>query len=75
MMSQPGLQKNAIQILSNISQSKGNQTMKLGQLIAYSKGNIFFKKLYRKWGKETSSGFLFVFLKSLILGESKWSAA
>ena len=48
MMSQPGLQKNAIQILSNISQSKGNQTMKLGQLIAYSKRNIFFKKLYRK---------------------------
>ena len=48
MMSQPGLQKNAIQILSNISQSKGNQTMKLGQLIAHSKRNIFFKKLYRK---------------------------
>ena len=41
MMSQPGLQTIAIQILSNISQSKGNQTMKFGQLIEYSKGNIF----------------------------------
>ena len=41
MTSQPGLQTFAIQILSNISQSKGNQTMKFGQLIEYSKRNIF----------------------------------
>ena len=32
-----------IHILSNISKSKGNQTMKLGQLIEYSVRNIFFK--------------------------------
>ena len=43
MTSQPGLQTIAIHILSNTSQSKGNQTMKFGQLIAYKKRNIFFK--------------------------------
>ena len=41
MTSQPGLQTIAIQILSNISQSKGNQIMKFGQLIEYNKINIF----------------------------------
>ena len=43
MASQPGLQTIAIQILPNISQSKGNQTMKFGQFIEYKKINIFFK--------------------------------
>ena len=33
MTSQPGLQMIAILILPNISQSKGNQAMKFGQLI------------------------------------------
>ena len=36
MTSQPGLQTIAIHILSNISRSKGNQTMKFGQLIEYN---------------------------------------
>ena len=48
MMSQPGLQTIAILILPNISQSKGNQTMKFGQLIEYNERNIFFQKLCRK---------------------------
>ena len=48
MMSQPGLQTIAIHILPNISQSKGNQTMKFGQLIEYNKRNIFLQKLCRK---------------------------
>ena len=61
MTSQPGLQTVAIQILSNISQSKGNQTMKFGQLIEYNKKNIFLQKLCRKWGRETSSRPLFIF--------------
>ena len=52
MTSQPGLQTIAIYILPNISQSKGNQTMKFGQLIEYNK---------RKWDKETNSRLLFVF--------------
>ena len=36
MTSQPGLQTVAIYILPNISQRKGNQTMKFGQLIEYN---------------------------------------
>ena len=48
MTSQPRLQSIAIQILPNISQSKGNQTMKCGQLIEYNKINIFLQKLGRK---------------------------
>ena len=55
MTSQPGLQTIAIHILPNISQSKGNQTMKVGQLIEYNKINFFLEKLYKKWGKGTSS--------------------
>ena len=43
MTSQTGLQTIAIHILSNISQSKGNQTMKFGQLIEYNNKNIFFR--------------------------------
>ena len=41
MTSQPGLQTVSIHMLSNISQSKGNHTMKFGQLIEYNKTNIF----------------------------------
>ena len=48
MTSQPGLRAIAIQILPNISQSKGNQTMKFSQLIEYNKRNIFLQKL---WGE------------------------
>ena len=52
--SQPGLQTIAIHILRNNSRSKGNQTMEFGQLIEYSKINIFLKKFCGKWGRETS---------------------
>ena len=48
MKSQPGLQAIAVHILPNISQSKGNQTIKFGQLIEYNKGNMFFQKLCGK---------------------------
>ena len=75
MTSQPGSPTIAIHILPNISQSKGNQTMKYGQLIEYNKRNIFLQKFYGKWGRETSSRSLFIFWKSLTWGESKWSAA
>ena len=44
MTSQTGLQTIAIHILSNISQSKGNQTMTFSQLIEYKKRNIFLQK-------------------------------
>ena len=55
MTSQTGLQIIPVHILSNISQSKGNQTMKFCQLIECNKRNIFLQKLSRKSGKETSS--------------------
>ena len=48
MTSQPGSPTIAIHILPNISQSKGNQTMKYGQLIEYNKRNIFLQKFYGK---------------------------
>ena len=55
--SQLGLQTVAIHIFPNISQSKGYQAMRFGQLIEYKKRNIFIQK----WGRETSSRYLFIF--------------
>ena len=43
----------AIHILPNVSKSKGNQTMKFGQLIEYNMRNIFLKKTYPKCGGDT----------------------
>ena len=48
MTSQPGLQTVLMHILHNISQRKGNRTMKFGQLIEHSKRNIFPQKLCGK---------------------------
>ena len=48
MTSQPGQKTIAIQILPNISRSKGNQTMKLGELIEYNMRNISVEKQYIK---------------------------
>ena len=56
MTSQPGLQTVARHILSNISESNGNQTMKFGQLIEYNKRNFFLKNIIQKMRQgETSS--------------------
>ena len=41
-------------ILPNISRSKGNQTMKFGQLIECSMRNIFLEQPYTNYGGETS---------------------
>ena len=54
MMSQPVQQTIVIYILSNISRSKDNQIMKLGQLIKCNMRNIFLEKSYTKCGRETS---------------------
>ena len=54
MVSKPGKQTVVIHILSNISGSKENQTMKLGQLIKYNMGDIFLEKSYAKCGGESS---------------------
>ena len=51
-MSQPGQQTIAVDILSYISRSKDNQTVKFGQLIEYNMRKI--EKLYPKYGRETS---------------------
>ena len=40
--------------LHNTLRSKGNQTMKLGQLIKYNMRIIFLEKSYTKCGGETS---------------------
>ena len=53
MTSQPGKQTIAIHILANISRSKGNQTMKFGQLIERNMRLIFLQKSYTKCGGET----------------------
>ena len=54
MTSQPGQQTIEIHILPNILRSKGNQTMKLGQLIDYNMRIMFIEKLYTEHGGETS---------------------
>ena len=51
-MSQPGLQLQYTYILPNISQNKGNQTMKFGQLIEYNKRNFFLKNIIQKMRQE-----------------------
>ena len=51
--SQPGSQAIAIDILLNISRSKDNQIMKVGQLIEYNMRNVFLEKLYSKCGGKT----------------------
>ena len=43
------LTNNSIHILPNISRSKGNQTLKFGQLIEYNMRNIFAEKSYTKY--------------------------
>ena len=43
-----------IRILPNISRSKGNLTIKFGQLIEFNMRNIFIEKWYAKCGGETS---------------------
>ena len=50
MMSQPGYQTMGIHILPNISRRKGNQTMKLDQLIECNMRNVFPQKSYLKCG-------------------------
>ena len=75
MMSRPDLQTIATHILLNISRSKDNQTMKLGQLIEYNKRNNFLQALYKKWGRETGSRPHLIFWKSLMSGKSKRSTS
>ena len=52
MLPQPRKQTIAIHILPNIPRSKGNQTMKIDQLIEYTMRNIFVEKSYAKYAGE-----------------------
>ena len=54
MTSQTGQQIVTIHILSNISRSKNNQTMKFCQLIKYNMRNIFLENSYTKYGVKAS---------------------
>ena len=54
-MSQAGQQINTIHIFSNTLRSKGNETMKFGQLREYDRKNIFLEKLRTKCSKEAST--------------------
>ena len=53
MTSQPGEKTIAIHKFTNITRSKGYQTMKFGQLIEYNMRNIFLEKSYTECGRET----------------------
>ena len=53
-------------ILPNISQSKDNQTMKLGQLIEYIKRNIFLQNYAESKAEKLVPDFFFFKKKSLI---------
>ena len=55
MTSQSGWPTIVIHILPNISRSKGNQTMKFGQLIECNMRDIFLEKSYTKCDEETIS--------------------
>ena len=58
-------------VLPNISQTKGNQRIKFGQILDYNKRNISVENSFRRYGKETSLKALFdLFIKSKI----KWSS-
>ena len=50
--SQPSSEIIVIHTLQNISRSKGNETMKFGQLIEYNMRDIFLEKLYPKYSGE-----------------------
>ena len=55
MMSATGQKIITVHILPNISRSKDNQTINLGQSIAYNMRNIFLEKSFTKWGGEAST--------------------
>ena len=53
MTSQPRKQTIAIHTMSNISRSKGYQTMKYGPLVEYNIRNIFLEKSFTKYQGDT----------------------
>ena len=66
MTSQPGWQTIAIHILTNISRSKRDQTLKFDQVIEYYRINILFKNYTKNEAGRLVAG-LFLFFKKLHL--------
>ena len=56
LASQPGKQAISIHILPSISKSKGNQTMKFGQLVEHHMRNILLEKSL----KNQNSGYIWI---------------
>ena len=63
MTSQTKQQIITLHLLSHISRSKGNQTIKFDLLIEYDMRNIFLEKLYTKCGGEASPRLVYKKLK------------
>ena len=74
MTSQPGWQTTTVQILPNISESKGSQTMKFCQLMEYKKRIIFSKNHAENKAGRPAPDF-FVFSKIFVWGGSSLPAA
>ena len=62
MISQTGEQTIAIHMLTNIARSNCNQAIKFGQLIEYSKRNIFIEISYTKCVGDTRAVLYRLFL-------------
>ena len=72
MISQTGQQIITIDVMSNISRNKGNQTMKFGQFIEHNMIYVFLEKSYIKGGvKVVAESFIknknraYIWMKSL----------
>ena len=53
-------------MLPNISRSKNNHAMILGQLLEFNMRNIFLEKWGIKWSRETSFRSIFAFFKKVL---------
>ena len=67
LTSQPAFQTIAIHILRNISQRKGNQTMKFGKVIEHKKNIIMQKKVMQKMKQGDFFHKSFCFLKRIYM--------
>ena len=65
MMSQPVKKILAMHIMPSTLGSKGNQTMKFGQLIVYNTKNIFLQKSHKMWWR--------IFLQTPVLKNQEWT--
>ena len=70
MTSQTGKETIAIGIMPNNSRSKGNQTVKFGQLIEFNMRDIFVEKSFKKYGGESSPRPFFKKIKIECISES-----